>query len=164
MVACLPFITAALRASLRRWVLCCLLVALPIYGLSGTLVQLLGPMHFHVAPASAPVTLAVDLTLDTAATSHLTPDQLHELSHRQEAFTRHFHAAADASVVVLDAAGEAGALDGGASASGSACLVLAIADLPRLGEPSCAPLPWRTGDRPAIASADLLPFERPPRA
>ena len=153
----------------RRWAIWCLLVALPLYGFSATLVQLLGARHVHHAQASQTAQTgqaadAFDRWRDFRRAGVVADARF--LAHMHDAFERHHHAQDDASVIALDARpGVDSAAPAGASAGdGSATLVLALAAVVSLCEPACRPVAWPQVEPATPAGRGTLPAKRPPRA
>ena len=148
--------------SLRGAVLWCLLVALPVYGLSATLVPLLGSMHLHHSSSaeSDPMAGWQDFRRAVHATTVVPQPHSHSI------FQRHHHAHDDASVLSLDhAASDTSSSPEGSSSSGNAAtLVLAMVSPPALpGTPDRRDA-WRDSFKFLPTSQDLLPLERPPRS
>lgn len=166
-----------------------LVVALVIYGSSGVLLQMLGPMHRHADTAqAAPGLLAQRFTeLATAASQwhdrllsqalfvhereRFLPSprkaQLHEESPRAHAhshgpFERHHHDAADTSVLSLDSA----AADSLSSASALGSASLPMCSPPVLALPAAAGVcaDWLRAPPPRWRNAELALLERPPQA
>lgn len=152
----------------RRWVLWCLLAALPLYGFSAALVQLLGARHVHTQASQTAQTGqdagAFDGWRDFRRAGVVADARV--LAHTHAAFERHHHAQDDASVVALDArSADDGAASAGASAAdGSATLVLALAGAVGLRQPAGRSLPWPHAEPATPAGRDAPPAERPPRA
>lgn len=138
---------------LRRIVAVWLLVALPAYGLSGTLVQMLGSAHTHVqATPTDPMAGWQDFRRAAAGGSHPHP-------HSHAAPQRHHHVHADTSVVAMDG----GSHGDTSTPAGSAALVFAVPTDAGLRVPRrCAPA-WRLLAPLPIASRDPERLERPPR-
>lgn len=167
-----------LPAHLRRCVIGLLLVALPLYGLGGALLRLLGPDHRHAAVAQAPAwsdlvgrQLQALVGPDTARlVDHLrlqarlrpaAPVHAHGMGthHHHDGYARHHHAPHDATVVATDGHGAADA-----ATAGSTLLPLA---LPTALAIACAPAaPLRWPDAAASRWHSHVPAlpERPPRA
>lgn len=165
----------------RRLLVWLLLCALPVYGSSGVLQQLLGPQHRHVqaAPAAAPgdsglgpalqawIGPGLATLLQTVRTQRLLLQSVAEPhQHRHGLFERHHHHASDDSVIALgDAHGPGDAASEGGSGSGAGAL-LAIGPLaanPALAAgPRAGPWPRSVAQRWRSRGVDRL--ERPPRA
>ena len=148
----------------RRWVVWCLVFALPICSASSTLAAMLGARHFHAATAArAPDRLAPAVLVDFRRSSEVAPAPT--APHLHSWLARHHHGAADDSVMALDAAtGDANASGGGGSATDGAP-VLVLAWLARI-----APWPvdtlagaWPVADASPLNSVDSPRAERPPR-
>lgn len=163
-----------------RWLLAwCLLIALPLCGLSWTLAQLLGPAHFHAIETVAAAVAAdpmqgwqdfrrVDHLGDPAfrerarADAHAQPD-----AHAHADPTRHHHRhdVETTSVVPIGADDhDANAGEGAAPAGVTLAFVLEAACLPHpaLHESLCAG--WPADRAGPIQSCDTRRLERPPRA
>jgi hypothetical protein len=101
----------------------CLFLALPVYGLSGLLVELLGSKHFHVPAVSAGA--------DAHGHGHDSLERHHHgharpHAHGEDHGHHHGHDQPDtAGIVAIDGDGLAG--DAGSTPAGSAALVLATA-------------------------------------
>lgn len=138
----------------------CLLLAVPVYGVSGTLVELLGSAHVHRAgslsvshDSADPMAGWVDMR--RAAASVRTGPRVH--SHA--GLERHHHDRDDADVITLDG----GAGDGGSSVESSAH-VLAVGEVAAVAVPVGQRFVW-----PEPAGASASPWwadapARPPRA
>lgn len=144
--------------SARHLVVWCLLVALPVYGLSGALVQMLGAQHVHLRMAAGQDSLAgwEDFRRSlphrvAAATAH---------AHGHAAFERHHHAPDDASVSAL---GGTSSDDAGSSPAGASALVLALAPQAPLPLPGATRADWPSLALLPIHSCDTARLERPPR-
>jgi hypothetical protein len=162
-------------ARLVEFVVWCLLLALPVYGLSGTIIQLIGPVHFHRAIdrldlAASLVGTDSNLVLQDfrradSGVKTMSAVERHELSHRQHPFARHRHAPDDTSVVVIDGSPEQALSEGDTVASaGSACLSLAVGNGFRLNAPRCTAFAWRRAMVSALPDLTPIPPERPPKA
>lgn len=166
-----------------------LILALVIYGCSGVLLQMLGPMHRHADTAqAAPSLLAQRFTDLTAAASQwhdrllsqalfvhererflpsARPPAIYEPhggthAHSHGPFERHHHDAADTSVVSLDSA----AADSLSSASALGSATLPMCAPPRLVVPApdhCAGH-WLRTPSSRWRNAERTLLERPPQA
>ncbi|MGC3987679.1 MAG: hypothetical protein QM777_24790 [Pseudorhodoferax sp.] len=172
-----------LPAYLRRYVVGLLLVALPLYGLGGALLRMLGPDHRHEAVAEAPtwsdlvggplqsLTLALvgpetarlidhlrlQARLRPPASGHAHGGGAHHHHHGE--FARHHHAPHDATVVATDGHGGADA-----ATAGSTLLPLALPAALAIPRAPASPLRWPDhGASPWHSHVPALP-ERPPRA
>lgn len=119
-----------LQRSARSLVIWCLLAAVPVYGLSGTIVELLGSSHMHVAldataRPSDPMAGWQDFRRASPAMdraeghghAHLA-DGSHAAPHAHAGLERHHHDRADASVVGIDGGpADAAQADDGSSVS-----------------------------------------------
>ena len=156
-----------------------LLVALLVYGYSGALLKVLGPVHRHesvVVAISVPVAGPLDQLLRQVQawrdkvhadshTGHATGLFVHSHSHSD--FERHHHDSGDASVVSLDAPGalsEAVSDGVAAAAIGSAMLALGLGFTLALPAPAVRAQPWPQARALAWVSASTRLLERPPRA
>lgn len=146
-----------------RLVIWCLLVALPVFGVSGTLVELLGPLHVHraalvTAPAD-PMAGWVDMRRAAGLT---TIRNVH--GHTHGLFARHHHDRVDADVVALDAGVlQADASDDGGASGGSFSHVIAVTGVATFAASPSLRFNWQ-----AATSAAALPWTaggplRPPR-
>ncbi len=142
----------------------CLLLALPIYGASSTLVLLLGARHFHqpvsieaVMSNTAPVLADFRRMVQVATASQ--PAHAHSL------LARHHHAASDASVTAVDAASANDSLSGesGGGSGGSVVQVLALLGGVDHWQAEATSSAWRRAEPGAIDSHDPRRLERPPR-
>jgi hypothetical protein len=173
-----PRLFLQLPARLRRAVVGLLLVALPLYGLGGALLRMLGPEHRHAVVAEAPSwselvgrqlqalvgpdtarlieNLHLQARLRPVASGHAHGTGAH---HHHGAFERHHHAPHDASVVATD-----GHHAGDAATGGSTLLPLALPAA--LTIPSAPARPLRWPDHAATPWHNHVPAlpERPPRA
>lgn len=168
---------AHIHRSARRLIVWCLLVSVPLYGFSASLIALLGSTHVHVAsvqvaalfdpppaavkPGSA-VTGSMLILEDFRRVASAHPPAPHAHSHA--ALERHHHAPDDATVRSLDGGHHdgAGSDDGGGSTTLSH--VLALSDTAAFAMPALPAFAWA-----APAGAALDPWtgeglERPPRA
>lgn len=168
-----------LPARLRRYVVGLLLVALPLYGLGGALLRMLGPDHRHATVAEAPSWsdlvgrqlqalvgpetsrlidhLRLQARLRPAASGHAHGTGAHP--HHHGGFARHHHAPHDATVVATDGHGGADA-----ATAGSTLLPLALPTALAIPFAPASPLRWPDhGASPWHSHVPALP-ERPPRA
>lgn len=151
----------------RRLVAWCLLVAVPVFGVSGTLVEMLGANHAHRSST-------ISLSQGGADVMHGWVDMRRASiptavprghSHSHSVFARHHHDHDDDSVIALDGGllqGEASD-DGGAS-NGSFSHVMALTDLASSALPSVSRFAWLDA-----AAAAAMPWTadgpmRPPKA
>lgn len=125
-----------LKRSFRPLLTWCLLVAVPVYGVSGTLVELLGANHVH-RQAALSVTVAkadpMEGWVDMRRASSSSHGAQHDHSH--SVFERHHHDQTDESVVALDGGplqASTSSDDGGSSAGSS----VHLAALNEAGVPS----------------------------
>lgn len=152
----------ALQAA-RRLVIWCLLVAVPVFGVSGRLVELLGPLHVHraalVSSAADPMAGWIDMRRAPGMT---TVSHLH--SHSHGLFARHHHDRGDADVIALDA----GLLhidapeDGGAS-GGTSTHLMAMNDVAAFRALPALRFAWRAAAEPAAMPWTTDGPMRPPK-
>ena len=138
-----------------RWVVWCLLFALPMLGLSSIAVGMLGSSHHHAeAQRSAS---AMRGWHDFRRTAHAPPSQPAE--HAHAALLRHHHAGGDASVVALDG-------DVAEALQGEAAPVPLMFALNQPAEPLHAEpvvMRWPGADAGALQTAHARRLERPPQ-
>lgn len=164
--------------ALRALLLWLLILALPVYGASGTSLRLLGPAHWHSAPAAAPAVAAPDAgwlqpavrvvqrlvsrVQDLRQQAHARAHALGQ-PHEHRGLQRHWHDAHDGSVHAVGSADPAVAdLVAGASV-GSAMLVLAAPSaLPTLPA-AVANGPWAAVPTVAWRDAPRHRSTPPPR-
>ncbi|MBV8034650.1 hypothetical protein [Roseateles sp.] len=159
---------------MRALLLWLLMLALPVYGASGSSLRMLGPAHWHVAPAAVVqqdgwlepalglVQRLVERLRDVRAHAHARAHALGR-QHGHGGLQRHWHDAADGSVRTLGKADPAVADLVAGAAVGSAMLVLA-APLSPLRLTVCrANGRWPAAHAPAWADAELRPAPPPPR-
>lgn len=157
---------------MRAFVLWLLILALPVYGASGTSLRLLGPQHWHSAPAMEqggwlqPAAHAmqrlVERVQDLRIQAHA---RAHAMGHRHEhhGLQRHWHDAGDGSVHTVGSADPALAdLVAGASV-GSAMLTLAAPMRPFLIPALVAHGRWPAAPAPGWADAEPRHTLPPPR-
>ena len=144
----------------RRLIVWCLLFALPVYGLSSSVVVLLGFKHFHpsVAPElAAPGALAdfrrIGQAVDTAPAAHA-----------HTSFARHHHAPTDASATAVDAAADGESMSGESGSGGSVHQVVALLGAVHFRQPEARSFDWLAPAPGPASSRDPQPLERPPRA
>ena len=172
----------------RHWVVGCLLLALTAYGISSTLVQLLGVTHSHRSVAStvkplqawvdgrsAPrFTKSIFTHRQSQGQSHTqlhtqSQSQSHTQSHAHSLLERHHHGADDETVLALERPVKESALSEASSGSssftvGSAALVLALADELLFDPDGTARFGWTTAQADPVPSRTTAPLERPPNA
>ncbi|WP_156374508.1 hypothetical protein [Pseudorhodoferax sp. Leaf274] len=183
-----PRLLLQLPACLRRFVVGLLLVALPLHGLGGALLRMLGPEHRHEAAAEAPSwpglvggtlqsavqslvqsvvgpqtarlveNLRLQARLRPAASGHAHGSGAHH--HHHDTLARHHHAPHDASVVATD--GHGGGTD--AATAGGTLMPLALPAALAIPTAPARLLRWPDrGETPWHSHVPALP-ERPPRA
>jgi hypothetical protein len=153
----------------RRMLVWCLLVTLPIYGISATVTQWLGPLHFHMSPSSIDDELAdwqdfrrVDHISDATIRSH-THSFMSGHSHSELA--RHHHFAGDPTLIALGADGHDDAPNDVATSAAMPLVFIAVAmPVPTHGAVPTASAPWLSMQLSRIRSADARRLERPPNA
>lgn len=149
--------------SLRRLIACCLLIALPVGGLSSVMVQMLGASHFH--PLASPLGTIGTMNgwQDFRRAAHL--QDATPWVHAHALFDRHHHAPGDATVVALDGA-NADSPSGNAASSEIAGVGLALRADDGIGPrpPGAVAAPWPRFDAARFKSCDLPRLERPPQA
>lgn len=146
----------------RHLVIWCLLLALPVYGFSSTIVQLLGAVHTHSQVASSidPMAGWVDYRRAPHAADFSVS---HRESHSHSLFERHHHNANDETVLALDGpVTDTATSDVGSSSAGSAALVLALAGELRIDPAVASELEWTTAPADRIPSHVGARLERPP--
>ena len=144
----------------RRLIVWCLLFALPVYGLSSSVVVLLGSKHFHTSavPELAARAMLADFrrigqAVDTAPATH---------AHTW--FARHHHAPTDASATAVDAAADGESLFGEGGSGGSVHQVVALIGAVHFRQPEARSFDWLAAPPGLASSRDPQPLERPPRA
>ena len=160
-------LATALGHSTRCFIACLLLVAVSLYGLSATLVELLGARHMHVELAQAqasspegPMAGWQDPRRATVSISSVAHRHTHSV------FERHHHAADDAGVVSLDGHGHDGGLsdEAGSVPGGSASLVLALAGSESMPALRLPPFAWELPAAARVTSRDPERIDKPPKA
>ena len=144
----------------RRLIVWCLLFALPVYGLSSSVVALLGFKHFHTSVASelaAPGVLA-DFRRTAQAVNTAPAAQAHTW------FARHHHAPTDASATAVDAAADGESLSGESGSGGSVHQVVALLGAVHFRQPEARSFDWLAAPPGPASSRDPQPLERPPKA
>lgn len=158
-------LTCRLRRAVpwRSAVLLVIALLLPVYGMSGALVGLLGVSHVHVphqalsAGNADPMAGWVDLRRRVSNESSIP----HTHGHGGQA--RHHHAVGDATVVALDGALESTQAGDGSSLSASLLQVLAISGIPSfILAPATRPA-WLSAASEAVAPWAADGPERPPK-
>ncbi len=153
-----------------RWlVLWCLLLALPVQGLSGVLLQWLGAQHRHqaeVADAGA-LTTGWELRFRSAMAGYASPalafrPAQQPADHGHGVFERHHHAADDASVLALGPTEPNSDLASDA-AQGAAVQPLAVHGLLAWHLPATGRSPWALAPSAGWQSQPVSRLERPPR-
>jgi len=158
---------------MRAVLLWLLMLALPVYGASGTSLRLLGPAHWHAAPAAAAqddwLQPAVRLVQRVAERVKSLRAQAHARAHAlgarhdHESLQRHWHDAADGSVHNIGSVDPAVAdLVAGASV-GSATLTLGASAVPLPMIAVASNGRWVTGATPGWVDAPHRATTPPPR-
>ena len=138
-----------------RWVVWCLLFALPLVGLSSVAVGMLGASHHHTeAQRSASVVLGWQ---DFRRTAHAPPSE--PAAHSHAALLRHHHAGGDASVVALDRDG-ADALQ---SEAAPVALMFAFGEPADTLHAEPVVVRWPGAAPGAVQNAHARRLERPPQ-
>lgn len=149
----------------RQWLACwCLFIALPVGCVSTLLTAMLGPVHFHGAPALGSVANGpMEGWQDFRRLNHIADSGIRTHDHTK--LGRHHHDASEPGLVVVGAGDHDEAADNALSGSGAALVLIASLD------PSLAVLPLQaaaTARSPAAPcsfnSCDLPRLDRPPIA
>ncbi len=161
----------AQRRSVGQWlVLLCVLVAVSLYGVTSTVVTLLGSYHTHT---SADASEAAGMVLeDFRRVGHaydtlgLARPHTHTHTHAEShlSLQRHHHDDYDTTVQSIDAAAEDPVGDGAAaSAIGVLAMMFCGYALLMLTAPLARSVRWSLSECPAIPSGHAHLLERPPR-
>ena len=160
--------TARPAARCRRpahWlVVWCLLLAVPLYGLSSSITQMLGASHFHRAASAQVGELgAMHGWQDFRRMNHVADAVFAQ--HTHDALGRHHHAAGDAGVVEVGADSHGEPLgDAGVSAGAAFVFVAGEAvDVVATASSTCS-AGWAEQGTGPIRSCDTRRLERPPQA
>ena len=148
-----------------RWfVCCCLLVALPLCGLSTLLSTLLGPMHLHEPAAVAAVDAgSMAGWQDFRRVNHVTDSVVHVHDHSK--LGRHHHDSTDAGLVIVGAGDHDDSTDGAAAgATGTIVMAASEAASLQLPAPSNDSLDWLAPAACQFQSCDSRRLDRPPIA
>ena len=145
-------------------VVCCVLVAISLFGLSSTLVSLLGTNHVHTRQARIDSeTLVLEDFRRVAHHGRMTARPSQE--HLHSLWQRHRHEAADPSVQSCAAAAANDSLSGDVSASALAAIVLMAGAADGLAVPGLsAAMAWVLSAAQRLPDCDPDPLERPPKA
>lgn len=140
-----------------------LIVALPVFGLSAAITGALGPAHFHAASSAKPAN--PDLMAgwqDFRRSDHIADSGFHAHSH--DGLNRHYHEAADASVVAIGSDGHEDGPGDGASAA-TLPLVFAASEARALSGSieQLASADWPVTQVGWIRSRTLPRLDRPPK-
>ncbi|MEO5737659.1 MAG: hypothetical protein ABIQ82_09395 [Variovorax sp.] len=144
----------------RHLLLWCLLLALPLQGLSAATIQLLGTNHTHRGMAAVAPFMAG--WQDFRRSPHWSDSP--RPAHSHEWFQRHHHALDDASVVALDAQGGESPGDVGSSAASAIWLVFPTASGLLVPRAELMEANWPRFSTAAFQSCDAKRLERPPQA
>ena len=157
------------RRSVGQWlVLLCVLVAVSLYGVTSTVVTLLGSYHTHTsadAGEAAGMVLEDFRRIDHAYdTLGLTRPHTHTHAESHLSLQRHHHDSDDATVQSIDAAAEDPVGDAAAaSAIGVLAMMFCGFGLLVLTAPLARSVRWTLIGCPAIPSGHAHLLERPPR-
>lgn len=151
-----------MRHAWRIRILWCLLVALPLAGLSSASVQMLGAAHFHHAAASPTpsVVMAGWTDFRRADGAHTTRRQ----EHSHASWHRHHHAPADPTVASIDGAAADTLLADSSPGYAGAVLTWALGARLELHAAGAALTRWPWPEAHRAESVATEPPERPPRA
>lgn len=143
---------------------CCVLVAISVFGVSSALVSLLGTNHSHTRPArSDSATLVLEDFRRLPHHGGAATQPSHE--HFQTLWQRHHHAATDSSVQSLDSVAENESLAGDGTASSLAAIVLIACAVEGLAVPGpSGSMTWALSGAQLLPGRDPAPLERPPKA
>lgn len=158
---------------MRAVLLWLLILALPVYGASSASLRLLGPAHWHTAPAGGMqedwLQPALGFVKRVAQRVHAMRAQAHVHAHamgtrhEHHGLMRHWHDAADRGVHRVDSADPALADLVAGAAVGSASLTLGTPALPLIVPASAANGCWPHVPPSAWADAFHRPTPPPPR-
>lgn len=158
---------ATRRRSAGQWVvLFCVLVAVSLYGVTSTVVAMLGSDHTHTMAESNEVYGMVleDFRRADHGYETLGPMRPHTHFHSHLSLQRHHHDANDASVQSIDAGANDAVGDGAAaSATGALMMMICGCGLLIVATPLARPVRWIVTSCPAIPIGHAHPLERPPR-
>lgn len=132
-----------------------------LYGLSSTLLTLLGSNHVHRTASSSDSMSGWQDFRRSSDSVRMTP--LGHV-HSHDDLARHHHAAYDTTVVPLDshASSDGGGSDDTSRLAGAVALVLAFAGMAWMTLLSSVPQRWALMPRLQLASRCVTPLERPP--
>ena len=172
-----PFVTVALR----RWVLICLMITLPLCGFASAVTALLGAQHFHLTDSmlviegtnarAEPVLLrSVEVWFQPARKPLFAHAVAVQAAHVHDSVQRHHHDSSTdhSSVVRLDGGTSYDAaraeLDTASSKAGAGLLpLLGWMSESNLSDAITADAPWGEAPRWSVQSAELRSSERPPK-
>ena len=141
----------------RVWVVMVLLVALSAYGLSGTLLDLLGLNHRHERVDR--VAALMDGWHDSrrSETVHVEPQP-----HSHALWQRHHHDRADASVIYLDASTHDASTEDSTTAAVVAPMWTTVWSPIEIHAPLGVQVRWPGDPSARMASQSVEPLDRPP--
>ena len=146
--------------SVRRLIVCCLLIALPLGGLSSVMVQMLGASHFHQLASPVGTMTGWQDFRRAAQLQAATPSV-----HAHSLFERHHHVRGEVSVVALDGAnGDSPSGNTAPSEIAPVGLALIANDVVGPRSTGAVAAPWRLLDAARFQSCDLPRLDRPPQA
>ncbi|MEO8280426.1 MAG: hypothetical protein ABI564_12095 [Ideonella sp.] len=158
-----------LSRSALRLMVWCLLFAIPLYGFTGSLVQLLGNEHVHRSDFTSVVSANAAIPTPGSGDFRALEDfrrlasgqghAEHAPGHSHDGFQRHHHDAADTSVIALD--GGASPDEGGGAAAPH---LLAFTAPVSFALPPLPPFRWPAALQSAVAPWIADSMERPPKA
>ena len=155
----------AQRRSVGQWlVLLCVLVALSMYGVTSTVVTLLGSHHTHTAAAAGEAAGTVLEDFRRVDHGYDTLDLARAHAHAHLALQRHHHDSNDTTVQSLDVGAEDPVGNGAAaSAIGVLAMIFCGFGLLMLAAPLARSVRWTLSACPAIPTGHAHLLERPPR-
>ncbi|MEO6746360.1 MAG: hypothetical protein ABIN08_17915 [Caldimonas sp.] len=137
-----------------------LLVALPLFGLSGVLAQLLGTTHVH-----RPATIHVNALEGWQDFRRIAGSPVSRVTHSHAFWQKHQHGVADKTVVALGVERQESAQGDAATSLSAATALHAPARRPfDLQAGSASSVRWPLDPPELIKNVALAPPERPPRA
>ena len=165
---------ARVKATLKRWVLVCLLLALPWLGLVTAVTSAVGVRHSHSTAAQARVMPKQTEGIEAAlAQPNRKPLFSHRkdfsVAHAHESIERHDHAITDSSVITVDGESRSGAarleLEASASKAGASLLPLCcLASEVNFSNPMSLISFGSAPPQAQFQSADVRAADRPPKA
>jgi hypothetical protein len=161
---------------MRRWVIACLIITLPLCGGASAVAALMGARHFHSNAAVANSEVAVAVTDMRAALKHArrplfvhaAPVSISE-AHAHDDLQRHHHEVGSPNTVFVDVSTSAEAaraeLDASSAIAGASLLPLVF--LIQVSWPDSAVAltsPWVEASRWSLQTAEPRALRRPPKA